>query len=119
MLVKSLRLGYILGYVGGRVDLSVLRCALSRLHSYDLTEDGIVDGKWNTLYVVFKENIQRRHPVTKKYPILYPIYAVYKAIRFFVLRIVGKKSSLKKISKEIDERKKVYQQLKIFEVEEK
>ncbi len=79
-------------------------------------KDGIVDGKWNRLYVVFKENIQRRHPITKKYPILYPIYAVYKAIRFFVLRIVGKKSSLKKISKEIDERKKVYQQLKIFEV---
>lgn len=81
-------------------------------------KDKIKKGKWNRLYAVFKENVKRRHPVVKKYPILYPFFAIYKAIRFFVLSLLGKKRSIKSISKDIDKRKNIYQQLKIFEVEE-
>lgn len=79
-------------------------------------KDGFAKRKWSRLYAVFKGNIRRRYPVTKRYPILYPFYAVYMAIRFFVLRLIGKKPSLKTLSKDIDKRKSVYQQLKIFEV---
>ena len=79
-------------------------------------KDKIESGKWNRLYAVFKENIKKRHPVTKKYPILYPFYAVYKAVRFLALRITGKRPPLKTLSKDIDKRKSIYQQLKIFEV---
>ena len=82
-------------------------------------KDGVAKKKWSRLYTVFKENVQTKHPVTKKHPILYPFYAVYKAARFFVLRVFGKRPSFNKLSKDIDERKSIYQQLKIFEVEEK
>lgn len=82
-------------------------------------KDGLTQGKWSRLYVVFKENIQKKHPVTVKYPFLYPFYAVYKAVRFLILRIMGKRPSLQTVSKDIDKRKSIYKQLKIFEVEEK
>lgn len=82
-------------------------------------KDGVAKKKWSRLYTVFKDNVKARHPITKKHPILYPGYAVYMAIRFFVLRALGKRPSFNKMSKDIDKRKSVYQQLKIFEVEEK
>lgn len=81
-------------------------------------KDGVEKKKWTRLYTVFRDNVKARHPITKKYPILYPLFAVYKAIRFFVLSLFGKRTSLKRLSKEIDKRKNIYQQLKIFEVEE-
>ena len=103
-------------FSGGNFGKKERRRALSGALITNRGKDGIKGGKWNRLYAVFKENIRKRHPITKKHPILYPFYAVYKAMRFFALRIIGKKPSLKTISKEIDERKNIYQQLKIFEV---
>ena len=79
-------------------------------------KDPMKSGKWSRLYKVFSDSVKTGHPITKKYPILYPIYAVYKAIRFFVLCLLGKKRSLTEISRDIDKRKSIYQRLKIFEV---
>ena len=101
---------------GGNFGIKEKERGLSGALITNRGKDGMEKGKWNRLYTVFRDNIKTRHPITRKYPILYPFFAIYKAIRFFVLSLFGKKTSLVQISKEMDKRKSIYKQLKIFEV---
>lgn len=58
-----------------------------------------------------------RKKAVKKCPILYPFVYLYKAIRFIVLSIFGKRPSLIKMAPEAKKRKQTYKKLKIFEIE--
>lgn len=60
-----------------------------------------------------------RMRVVKKYPILYPFIYVYKAVRFLVLSLFGKRPSLIKMAPEAQKRKSVYEKLAVFETERK
>ena len=65
VVVKSLGFGNILGDVGGRVNLSVLSDALSRLYSYKLTENRVT-GVYGVLLDVPRGLEKERYPVGKK-----------------------------------------------------
>ena len=56
-------------------------------------------------------------PCVKKVPILYPFIYIWKAVRFLVLSMIGKRPSLAKMAPEAKKRKSVYEKLAIFEAE--
>ncbi len=56
-----------------------------------------------------------QYPIIKKIPILYPFIYVYKAARFCVLRLCGKRPSLMARVPYAIQRKNLYKQLKVFE----
>ena len=82
-------------------------------------KDGFNHNKWYRMYAVLKRNIEAQHPKVKKCPILYPFYFIQKILRYLILSIKGERLAINKLASEIDKRKSVYEQLQIFEVEEK
>ena len=82
-------------------------------------KDGFNHNKWYRMYAVLKRNIEAQHPKVKKYPILYPFYFIQKILRYLILSIKGERLAINKLASEIDKRKSIYEQMQIFEVEEK
>ena len=79
-------------------------------------KDGFGHSKWQRMCQVLKRNIEFTHPIVKKYRILYPIFFVYRVIKYLVLSLFGKRPTINKLAKSIDNRKSVYEKLHIFEV---
>ena len=61
--------------------------------------------------------ILRQYPIVKKVWLLYPVFYCYKAVRFLILSMFGKRPSLIKMAPEAEKRKSVYEKLQVFEVE--
>lgn len=78
------------------------------------TKHGALYNLTHTLHAV----VLRKFPIVKKVWILYPFLYVYKAIRYSVLCLFGKRSSFIKMAPYAAERKSVYDKLGIFETEE-
>ena len=78
------------------------------------TKHGALYNLTHTLHSV----VLRKFPIVKKVWILYPFLYVYKAMRYSVLCLFGKRSSFIKMAPYAAERKSVYDKLGIFETEE-
>lgn len=82
-------------------------------------QGGTSQSKYKNMYIVLKNNVKKEHPKVEKYPILYPVFFAAKIFKYLEMLLKGKRPSLSKLSKDIDKRKSIYEQLKIFEGEEK
>lgn len=97
----------------GRKDYSRIRTGVL---IKDKNSGGVSKNKYKKIFRVLVNNVKNKHPRVVKYPILYPVYFIFEILRYMWLVLTGRRPSIKKIVKDVDERKKIYQQLKIFEV---
>ena len=59
-----------------------------------------------------------QYPIVRRVPILYPFLYVYKVVRFGILRLFGKRPSLTARVPYAMQRKSLYKQLKVFEMQD-
>lgn len=78
------------------------------------TKYGMVHNLFHTLHTV----TACRHPIVQKYPILHPVFDVYRAGLYLVNTARGKRPSLTKLAPLAQERRSTYEQLRIFETDE-
>ncbi len=78
--------------------------------------DGKHHGKLYNLFKTLKDSTDEVYPIVKKHPILYAIFMPYRAIKYIVLVICGKRVNLAKTLPLADKRQKLYDNLHIFEV---
>lgn len=76
-----------------------------------LSRYGMVGNLANTLHTI----VLKRHPIVKKLPILYPFMYVYRAVRYGMLCLFGKRLSLTARVPYAIQRRNLYTQLKVFE----
>lgn len=81
-------------------------------------KDGTKKGKLYYLYKTLVSSTYEVYPITKKYKILRPFVDFYRVLRYGVLRIFGKKTSLLSTIPLAEKRKNIYKKLHIFEVKE-
>ena len=82
-------------------------------HGKEGTRHGSVYNLWHTL----NHAVALKHPIVHKIPPLYLIYDTGIAFRWCYRVMTGKRRSMIGSSKYVAERKSVYAQLKIFEIE--
>ena len=102
------------GNFGCKDDLRAASGMLISENGKDGTRHGMLYNLAHTLH----EAVLLQYPIVKKCPILYPFIYVYKAARFCVLCLCGKRPSLTKRLPYAAERKKLYAQLKVFETQD-
>lgn len=73
--------------------------------------------KWHNLFLVFKNSVYEQHAIVRKYKILYPIFFIYRFLRYFVLVLFNKRVIFTKAIPQADERIKLYERLQLFGVE--
>ncbi len=78
--------------------------------------DGRRHGKLYNLMRTLKDSTAEVYPTVKKYPVLYAVYMPYRAIKYIILVIRGKRVNLIKALPLADKRQKLYDNLHIFEV---
>lgn len=61
--------------------------------------------------------VMKSYPVVRKIPVLYPFLFVYRVLRYLMLSVRGKRESLGRLTAAANQRKTVYEPLKIFEIE--
>lgn len=80
-------------------------------------KNGTKKSKFGNLWSTIVKTIPLQFPIVKKRPILYPFLIVWFIIRRFWRVVTGQRKSLVSSIKYVDERKSVYDKLKVFEVE--
>ena len=78
--------------------------------------DGKRHGKLYNLFRALKDSTDEVYPIVKKHPVLYAIFMPYRAIKYIVLVICGKRVNLAKALPIAEKRQKLYDDLHIFEV---
>ena len=78
--------------------------------------DGKRHGKLYNLFRTLKDSTDEVYPIVKKHPVLYAIFMPYRAIKYIVLVICGKRVNLAKALPIAEKRQKLYDDLHIFEV---
>lgn len=81
-------------------------------------KDGISHGSAYNLWRILHDSTAGKYPVVQKYPILHPVFDVYRAGLYLARTVQGKRPSLTKLAPLAQERRTVYEQLRIFESEE-
>lgn len=76
---------------------------------------GMKHGKAYNLFHGFHHYTKAKHPVCQKCFLLYPVFYIGEAARYFWLMIRGKRPSPLSMTAEADERKAVYDKLHIYE----
>lgn len=89
------------------------------LIAYTRKKDGKKHGKVYNLFYTLKASTDELYPQAKRYPILYAIYFPYRVIRYVFLVVIGKKVSFHKAIPEVNKRKALYDNLHVFEVNDK
>lgn len=75
---------------------------------------GKLAGLWRTL----KDTMYTAYPILRRCRVLYPFVFVWRAVKYLLLMLVGKRPSLAKVSAYADERRATYEQFALFETEE-
>ncbi len=83
-----------------------------------LSKKGKQNSKFVALFKTVCGSVHYMYPVTKKYPILFPFMFVFRVLKYFFAMLTGKKPSLIRASALANERKNIYNQLKLFDTEE-
>lgn len=78
-------------------------------------KDGKNRGPIKTLVYSLHQAILWRHPIVKKVWILYPFVFVWKVVKNLFLMCIGKRVSLTQTLPEAKKRRKIYEQLRVFE----
>ena len=68
------------------------------------------------LFANLKATVHENHPITKRWKILYPVFASYRLCRYAWLMMIGKRESMYKALPQAAKRKAIYDELHIFEV---
>ena len=77
-----------------------------------------VFGKIAKLFKALHYSNKTVFPIIEKAPYLYPFIMVWRVIRHIGLIILGKRPSLLKVSRQADERNKVFMKYNLYETEE-
>ena len=77
-----------------------------------------VFGKIAKLFKALHNSNKTVFPIIEKAPYLYPFIMVWRVIRHIGLIILGKRPSLLKVSRQADERNKVFMKYNLYETEE-
>ncbi len=80
-------------------------------------KDGMNHGKWYYAYQVMRTAVKDNYPIVNRYPLLYPIFLIYRTLRYVVMVLTGKRVSVHKAIPQANKRKSIYEKLHIFEVE--
>ena len=76
-------------------------------------------GKLYYMYHTLKDSVEEQHPEVKEKAYLYPVYFGYRTARYLLLCLQGRRAGLHTLAAKADERKAVYEKLRVFEVKEK
>lgn len=79
-------------------------------------KQGTRHGKVYNLFITLHNAVKMQHPVVKKLPFLYPLFYAFFALRRAFRVLTGKRDSLLKSVKYVNERKSVYERLEVFEI---
>ena len=74
-------------------------------------------GKLHNLYENLKCSVKEKHKSVQKIPILFPVFFLYRAARYFIFMLFGKRVMLHKSLKQAEERITLYDKLGIFKEE--
>lgn len=77
-----------------------------------------VFGKMGKMIKALNRSNIKVFPILKKAPYLYPFIMIYRVLRHIVLIIRGQRPSLAKVSRQAEERNKVFVQYNLYETEE-
>lgn len=80
-------------------------------------KNGTKRGKLSNLFWTLHHSTATVFPVVKKCPLLYPVFDIYRAILYLVRTAKGERSSLAKLVPAANQRKSVYDRLRLFETE--
>ena len=75
-------------------------------------------GRIGYLFHTLHESTLRLYPITRKVPIFYPFVMVYRVFNFLWLRLRGKRVAIGQMFDTAESRQKLYDRLKIYEVED-
>lgn len=71
--------------------------------------------KLGKLFGILGGNLKERYPILKKVIILYPVFFCWRALKYLLLTLFGKRTSFIKIISETQKRQKIYEKLQVFE----
>lgn len=80
-------------------------------------KNGTKDGAGKNLLSVLHDSVMKKYPVIKKFPPVYPFLFLWRALRYGVLMLFGRRHSIAKMLPEAEKRKNIYRRLKVFETE--
>jgi hypothetical protein len=100
----------------GRKDTAYLE---SGLMVSNHGKDGVKKSKLRYALEVADAAVKHHHTAVQRHKILYPVFFVYRLVRYFVLMLFGKKKSILETVPMANKRRKLYSRLNVFEVEEK
>ena len=75
-------------------------------------------GRIGYLFHTLHTTTLKLYPIVKKVPILYPFVTVYRVLRFLWLRVRGKRVAIGDMFDAAETRQRLYDRLKIYEVED-
>ncbi len=75
------------------------------------------ESKFSTLLKAFHESVKAHHPICKKCGLFYIVFYPLRGIRYLWLMLTGKRQSLFRAIPQADQRRTLYGQLKLFEVD--
>lgn len=84
----------------------------------DHGKDGISHGTTYNLWRTLHSTTPGKFPIVKKVPVLHPFLDVYRAGLYLIRTVRGERSSLSKLAPLAQERRSIYEQLRIFETDE-
>ncbi len=102
------------GNFGRKDELRAASGMLISEHGKAGTQHGMLYNLAHTLHGA----VLLQYPIIKKIPIVYPFIYVYKAARFCMLRLCGKRPSLMARVPYAIQRRNLYTQLKVFEAQD-
>ncbi len=78
--------------------------------------DGKKHSKLYNLFRTLKDSTDEVFPIVKKHPFLYAVYLPYRALKYVILVIKGKRINILKTVPLADKRQKLYDKLHVFDV---
>lgn len=80
--------------------------------------EGVKHGVVTNLYRTLHSTTALIYPIVKKYRLLYPLYDIWRVFRYLFYVLIGKRSSLTKLTPSALKRRALYEQLHVFETED-
>lgn len=84
-----------------------------RSHGAALTREG--ENRKKSVFGVFHGIVKAKHPVLRRAPILYPVFAVWEGVCYGFGALFGRRTRLSKLLRSAKERKNLYDRLAVFQ----
>ncbi len=79
------------------------------------THGAVQGGKLSNLFKNLRDIVLNAYPITKRYPILFLFFFIWKSLKYMLLVIKNKRASLFEAGAYVKERKAIYDQFKLFD----